>query len=96
MNKNTNSYVDKCDTCHRIKPVRHKPYGKLSALPSPQAPFTDLTMDFIKDMSPSEFHGIVYDSIFIVICRYIKLVRYIAARMDLTAEQLAEAFIENI
>ncbi len=96
MNKDIKSYVDTCDTCHRIKPVRHKPYGELSALPPPRAPFTDLTMDFITDMPPSEFHGIVYDSIFIVMCRYTKLARYIPARMDWTAERLAEAFIENV
>ena len=96
MNKDIKSYVDTCDTCYRIKPVRHKPYWELSALPPPRAPFTDSTMDFITDMPPSEFHGIVYDSIFIVMCHYTKLARYIPARMDWTAEGLAEAFIENV
>ncbi len=96
MNKNIKSYVGTCDTFHRIKPVRDKPYGEFSSFPPPQAPFTDLTIDFITDMPPSEFHGIVYDSIFIVICRYTKLARYILARMDWTAERLAEAFIENV
>lgn len=96
MNKDIKSYVDTYDTCHRIKPVRHKPYGELSALPPPQAPFTDLRIDFITDMPSSEFHVIVYDSIFIVICRYTKLAQYIPTQMDWTAERLAEAFIENI
>lgn len=53
-------------------------------------------MDFIMAMPPSNFHGMVYDSIFIVMCCYTKLVRYILAQKDWTAEQLAEAFIENI
>ena len=47
-------------------------------------------------MPPFEFHGIIYDSIFIVIGRYTKLAQYIPARMDWTVERLAEAFIENI
>lgn len=79
INKDIKSYTDTCYTCHRIKPVCHKPYGELSALPPPRAPFTDLTMNFITDMPPSEFDGLVYDSIFIVMCRYNKLVRYIPA-----------------
>ena len=96
INKDNKSYVNTCDICHRIKPVRHKPYGKLSALPPPRAPFTDLIMDFITDMPPSEFYSIVYDSIFIVMYRYTKLVRYTPAQMDWTAKRLAKAFIEDI
>ena len=82
MNKDTKSYVNMYDTCHQIKPVCPKPYGEFNALPPPQASFTDLTMDFITDMLPLEFHGIVYDFIFIVMCRYTKLVQYIPTRMN--------------
>ncbi len=38
----------------------------------------------------------VYDSIFLAICRYTTLARYIPARMDWSAERLAEAFLENV
>ncbi len=69
---------------------------ELSSLPPPRASFIDLTIDFITDMLPLEFHGVVYDSIFIIICRYTKLARYVPARMDQTAERLAEEFIENV
>ena len=96
MKKDIQSYMETCDTCHRIKPVCHKRYKKPSSLSPPRAPFTDLTMDFIMDMPTSEFHGVVYDSIFIVIFRYTKLARYFPARMDWNAERLAEAFIENV
>ncbi len=96
MNKDIKSYMETCDTSHRIKPVRHKLYGKLSLLLPPRAPFTDLTIDFITDMPPSEFHRVVYDSIFIVMCRYTKLAQYVPTRMDWTAERLIEVFIENV
>ena len=86
ISRDIKEYVDTCDTCHRIKPVRHKPYGTLNSLPPARGPFTDLTMDFITDMPPCEYQGMVYDSIFFVICRYTKMARYIAARMDWTAE----------
>ncbi len=96
MNKNIKRYMKTCDTCHQIKPLCHKPYRELSSSLSPEAPFTDSTMDFIMDMPPLEFHGVVYDSILIVICHYTQITRYVPSQIDWTAERLAEAFIENI
>ena len=54
ISRDIKEYVNICDTCHRIKPVRHKPYGTLNSLPQPRGPFTDLKMDFITDMSLCE------------------------------------------
>lgn len=82
MNKDIKSYVNTYDTCHQTKPVCHKLYGEFSALPLPRAPFIDLTIDFITGMPLSEFHGIMYDSIFIVIWCCTKFVQYIPAQMD--------------
>ncbi len=95
MSRDIQSYIDIGDTCHRINLVRHKLYGALCLLPAPRELFTDLRMDFITDIHPSKFYGVVYDSIFLGICRYSKLARYIPARMDWSAEGLAEAFLEN-
>ena len=96
ISRDIKEYVDTCDTCHRIKPVRHKPYGILNPLPQPRGPYTDLTMDFITNIPPCKYQGTVYDSVFLVMCRYTKMARYIAARMDWTAERLAQAFLEHI
>lgn len=89
INRDIKEYVDTCDTCHRIKSVRYKPYGTLNLLPPSRGPFTDLTMDFIMDMPSCEYQRTVYDSIFLVMCRYTKMARYIVARIDWTAERLA-------
>ena len=96
MSRDIKNYVHTCDKYHRIKPVRHEPYGALCSLPAPREPFRDLTRDFITDMSSSEFHLLVYDSILLIICRYTKPARYIPARVDLSTERLAEAFLENV
>lgn len=96
ISRDIKEYVDTCDTCHRIKLVRHKPYGTLNSLPSARGLFTDLTMHFITNMPPCEYQGMVYDSIFLVMCRYTKMARYIAARMDWAAERLAQAFLEHV
>ena len=68
INKDIKKYVDTCDTCHCIKPIRYKPYRSLNPLLAPRAPFTDLIMDFITDMPPCEFHETIYNSIFLVMC----------------------------
>ena len=96
FNQDVRKYVDTCDICHRIKSVMYNPHGQLQDLPLPCALFIDFTIDFISDMPPCEHHGVVYDSIFVIVDRYTKMVRYIPARMDWTSERLAEAFIENI
>ncbi len=96
FNQDVRKYVDTCDICHRIKSVMYNPHGQLQDLPLPCALFIDFTIDFISDMPPCEHHGVVYDSIFVIVDRYTKMVRYIPARMDWTSERLAEAFIEKI
>lgn len=53
-------------------------------------------MDFITDMPLCEYQGMVYDFIFLLICQYIKMAQYIVARIDWTAEQLAQAFLEQV
>ena len=59
MSRDIKSYVDTCDICHRIKPVRQKPYRALNSLPAPWGSFTDLTMNFSTDIPRSDFHWVV-------------------------------------
>jgi hypothetical protein len=40
--KYVNRYVDNCDTCKRIKPIRHAPFGLLKPLTPPQAVGLDI------------------------------------------------------
>jgi hypothetical protein len=45
--KYINRYVDHCDTCKRIKPIRHAPFGLLKPLTPPHRPWDSISMDFI-------------------------------------------------
>ena len=45
--KYVHRYVDHCDTCHRIKPIRHTPFGLLKPLELPHRPWETISMDFI-------------------------------------------------
>lgn len=98
MTRDVRQYVETCTTCQRIKPVRHKPYGHLQTLEAPQGPFTDLTMDFITGLPPSNKRpgSKAYDAILVVIDRYTKFARYIPMRKTITAPELAEVMINKV
>ena len=68
ISRDIKKYVDISNTCQRNKSVRHKPYGTLSSLPPARGLFTHLTIDFILNIPPYKYQGMVYDSIFLVIC----------------------------
>ncbi|HEX3639688.1 MAG TPA: DDE-type integrase/transposase/recombinase, partial [Ktedonobacteraceae bacterium] len=89
-------YVKTCAVCQRSKAPRHLPYGELSSLPIPSAPFEELTMDFITGLPPAKISGCVYDAILVVVDRYSKMVKYIPSRKDWTAKDLSEAFFKLI
>jgi hypothetical protein len=47
-----NRYVDHCDTCKRIKLVRHTPFGLLRPLQLPKWPWDSISIDFIMGLPP--------------------------------------------
>ncbi len=82
MIKEIREYMEIYNTCHWIKPVKHKPYGKFDFLDTLRAPFTDLTMDFIMDMLKCKHHQVVYNLVIFIINRYTKMASYIASHME--------------
>ena len=76
------------------------PYGRLASLLILDAPFEEITLDFIRGLPPCKLtSGIdvtVYDSILVVVDRYTKRARYVAARKDWTALQFADAMHRHI
>lgn len=53
-------------------------------------------MDFITELPPSKFTGIVYDAILVVVCRLTKMSHYIPARGDWDGSELAQAWIREV
>jgi len=39
INADVVSYISTCDLCQRMRAPRHRPYGKLQALPCPDQPW---------------------------------------------------------
>jgi hypothetical protein len=96
MNKDVKEYVDICSTCHRIKLVRHKSHDLLQSLFIFERSRQDWTMNFIIDLSFSKHKEIVYDSMLMMIDRYIKFNLYISSKKTWSAENLTNALIDEI
>ena len=71
-----------CDKCYQIKLVGHKPYLAVRSLKASGRFCTGFMIDFIRDIFSSEFHGVIYSFIFLVICCYTKFAQYNLARIN--------------
>lgn len=69
-----------------------RPLGPLQPNSVPEAPWQEVTCDFITQLPPSDN----YDAIFVVVDRLTKQVHFAPTRSDVTAEQTAELFIHNV
>ena len=69
MRKKVQSYVNKCNLCHKIKPVRHKSYGEMRTALTLSQPWASIVMNFIVKLSPSRelLTEVIYNSILIIV-----------------------------
>jgi hypothetical protein len=96
MNKNVKEYVDFCSICHRVKLVKHKFHDLLQVLSISKNSRQDWTMNFITNLSFSKHRDIVYNSILMIIDRYIKFSLYISSKKTWNVENLINALIDEI
>jgi transposase InsO family protein len=96
MRKDVEEYCKDCLICRRSTAVRHRPYGPLAPLPIPTRAWEEVTMDFITELPPSKYAGVVYDAILVVVCRLTKMAHYIPARGVWDGTDLAQAWIREI
>jgi hypothetical protein len=87
--KYVNRYVDNCDTCKRIKPIKHAPFGLLKPLEPPSQPWDSISMDFITGLPESEGS----DTLWVVVDRLTKMAHFVPTSDTIKPEQLADAFI---
>jgi hypothetical protein len=96
MSKDVKKYVDSCSICHRVKFVRHKSHDLLQVLSISENSRQNWTMNFITNLSFSKHRDIVYDSILMIVDRYIKFNLYISSKKTWNAENLTNALIDEI
>lgn len=97
MRQVVREYCESCAICKRSKAPRHKPYGELQPLSTPEFKWTDLTMNFVTEISWSrDWNGSMYDSILVVVNRLSKMVHYVPMAKTVSAENLAEIFVREV
>ncbi|SOV04857.1 uncharacterized protein UDID_17215 [Ustilago sp. UG-2017a] len=92
MSKFVHSFVDSCETCWRIKAVRHKPYGHLKSLPVPPHPWSSISMDLIEQLPPSSD----FTAILVVVDRLTKMAIFVPTTNELDAPKLAKLFLHHV
>ena len=87
-----NSYVRSCDPCQRNKVVRHAPFGLLSPLSIPSRPWSSVSLDWITDPPPSNYH----DAILVVVDRLTKQAIFIPTTKSMPAPDVAALFLQHV
>ena len=92
MRKDIERYVKNCDTCQRIKPTNHAPFGLLKPLQAPERPWSSISMDFITGLPESDGH----DSIWVVVDRLTKMAYFTPCKETMKAAEFAKLFMNTI
>jgi len=85
-------YVDHCDTCHCIKPIRHTTFGLLKPLELPHRPWDTISMDFITTLLTSNGK----DALWVIIDRLTKMGHFVACQGTMDPEDLADHFLRQV
>ena len=94
--KQTSEYVKICDIYQRIKTFRHKSYDELQFLSISKNFWKKIIMNFVIDLSSSKREKIVYDFIFVIMNRCIKMIKYIFTTIKFDVAKLTKMFFIEI
>lgn len=92
LRRNVERFVERCITCQRSKGHASNA-GLYLPLPIPTQPWTDISMDFIMGL-PRTKKG--FDSIFVVVDRFSKMVYFIPCKKTTDVVQVATLFFREI
>jgi hypothetical protein len=90
------AYVKSCDVCQKIKIKRHRPYGEMQALPSPDRPWKEIALDFMSGIPISMRGTVAHDAILVVVDRYSKMALYFPVSKTITAAETADLLIDAV
>jgi hypothetical protein len=93
MKKEIAAYVDRCDTCCRVKDVHMKPAGLLQPLSVPSWNWDDISMDFISGL-PTTQKG--HDSSWVIVDRLTQSAYFLPVKTYFRPPQYATKYITEI
>ncbi|KAG7564224.1 Retrotransposon gag domain [Arabidopsis suecica] len=91
MKRMVEKFVGRCITCRTAK-ATPRPHGLYKPLPIPNAPWVDLSMDFLLGL-PIQYRK---DSIFVVVDRFSKMAHFIPCNKTSDATALANLFFREV
>ena len=93
MNKQITDFVRSCLQCQKNKAARHQPYGLLTPMELPHAPWQLIVMDFITDLPLSD----ECDLLWVVVDRFTKIAHFIPLpKGGKLASDLARTFARKV
>lgn len=92
MCREINKYVLSCARCAQSKVPRHLTAGKLMPLPTPNIPWSHISVDFFTDLPVSEGKTTIME----IVDRFSKAISLTALSQLPTAFQTAEALFQNV
>jgi hypothetical protein len=93
MDAEIKHYVATCPHCQVNKPSQQQPAGLLQPLPIPTQPWEVAHMDFITGLPLTNNQ---HDAIFVVGCKFTKMLHFMPIRSTITAAQTADLFFREI
>jgi hypothetical protein len=96
MIKYVKFYIKTCDICQRTKTSRHLSYDDLQFLLFSQDSWQEIIMNFITNLSSSKRSNDVYNSVLVIINRYIKMTFYIFVTKKIIAIELTKIIFDHV
>jgi len=92
MRRDLELYISRCTTCNKAK-SRLNPHGLYMHLPVPNAPWEDISMDFVLVL-PRTKRG--RDSVFVVVDCFSKMAHFIHCHKTDNAPHVADLFFKEV
>ena len=97
MRKLIKNYCETCVVCKRNKTLKHKLFEKLQTLFIFEFKWSDLTMNFVTNLSISRnWNEIKYNLILMMVDRLTKMIHYISIIKIINVEDLTEIIIKKV
>jgi hypothetical protein len=87
LSKSLRSYISTCPSCQQNSTLRHKPYGQLQPIQTPDSPFQMVSLDLIVKLPESKASGLCYDSLMTIMDKFTKMVTLILSCENWNATQ---------
>jgi hypothetical protein len=95
LSRTLQSYISTCLACQQNNTHRHKPYGLLQPIQSPDSPFQMVSLDFITKLPESAIDKSSYDTIMTITDKLTKMVTLIPGRENWDSLQWANSFFNS-